>query len=250
MRNSRRLIPLEALGVALAAVACTVGPAIPVAPPPPNAPQTATTTMGLTPSEAESSPAEAPLMDGGSLAPGTYRVGFLTPLDVEFTVGRSWTAFEDWALLNDNGRTAVSFYRVVDVFADPCDWKDNEIRPRVGPTPADLIAAMARFPDRRPTPGRATEVSGWSGLVAEWSVPLDARFADCDDALYTSWSKSNWRADDFGLRFHQAPGQVDRIYALDIAGTRLVIDENWTPGTNAAELAELRTVVESITITR
>jgi len=239
-----------AIWVILAAAGCTAGsPASPAALPAasPALPPPAST-LDSTPKE--SAKTANRLMGDGSLAAGTYRVGFLLPLDVAFTVGSGWRAFEDWALLNANNRTAVSFYRVVDVFADPCHWKANAIRPAVGPTPADLVAAMARFPERSPTPSEPVTLDGWPGLVSEWSVPLDARFAACDDGLYTSWSKSNWPASDFGLRFHQAPGQVDRIYALDIDGTRLVIDENWTPGTTAAELDELRAVVESVTLTR
>jgi len=196
------------------------------------------------------SPSKAPIMGDRSLVAGTYRVGSALPLEVNLTVGDGWNGLQDWALLNSNGRTAVSFYRVVSLFADPCAWKRNDFDPPVGPSVDDLVNAMGTFTARTPTAPQAITLAGWSGKVVEWSVPLDAAFDDCDDGMYSSWRFSNWPADEFGMRFHQAPGQVDRIYALDVDGTRLIIDENWTPRTTADERAELHDVVESLTISR
>jgi hypothetical protein len=184
------------------------------------------------------------------LEAGTYRVGFLLPLAVTVTVPEGWSAFEDWALLNQasHGGTAVSFYRVVNLYEDPCHWQDAEMDPPVGQTVQDLVDAMAGFAERDPSEPQPETISGFSGQVIEWRVPTDTKFAECDSDQYRSWTKSNWRADDFGVRFHQLPGQVDRIHALDVGGTRLVIDQNWIASAGDDARQELQTIVDSITI--
>jgi hypothetical protein len=93
------------------------------------------------------------------------------------------------------------------------------------------MAAVASRPERKPSQPAPLTLSSWSGKVVEWSVPLDANFADCDLGQYQTWTVSNWGGGDVGQRFQQAPGQMNRYYALDINGTRLVIDESW--GTDA-----------------
>ena len=83
-----------------------------------------------------------------------------------------------------------------------------------------------------------------------WSVPADADFATCDEGEYRSFITTNGLASDSGVRFHQAPGQVDRNYIVDVNGTRIVIDANYLAGTSEAELQELQQIVDSIHIER
>jgi hypothetical protein len=74
--------------------------------------------------------------------------------------------------------------------------------------------------DRRTSPDR----------TPEWSVPIDiafdeadkekALFPDCDGQTFESWTANGWN----GHRFQQAPGQVDRLWILDVNDERLVVD--------------------------
>jgi len=47
-------------------------------------------------------------------------------------------------------------------------------------------------------------------------------------------------------RYQQAPGQVDRLWILNVEGRRLVIDANYMPGGTAQDHADLARVVDSI----
>jgi hypothetical protein len=81
-------------------------------------------------------------------------------------------------------------------------------------------------------------IDGYSGKMIELTFPSDIDLADCDAGEFRSWEG----------RFHQAPGQVDQIYILDVAGQRLVIDSHFLPGTTEADLAERQAVLDSIHI--
>ena len=72
--------------------------------------------------------------------------------------------------------------------------------------------------------------------MIELSVPDDIDFADCDSGEFHTWEG----------RFQQAPGQIDRIYILDVGGQRLLIDSHFQPGTPEADLAEQQAIFESI----
>ena len=191
-----------------------------------------------------------PLLGGQTLQPGSYRVGYVLPLNVVVTVGPGWHSFADAFVLSAGERTAVAFYRVMNGYSDPCDWQGHELEPAIGPSVDDLMAAVASRPERKPSQPAPLTLSSWSGKVVEWSVPLDANFADCDLGQYQTWTVSNWGGGDVGQRFQQAPGQMNRYYALDINGTRLVIDESWGTDATAVERTELRALVESLSITQ
>ena len=188
-----------------------------------------------------------PVMGDYPLAPGTYRVSSMEPLSVSFTVGDGWHG-QDWFLFNENRQTHLGFTRVVNLFADSCHWKDNATEPPIGPTVDDLIAAISSHSERTPTAPEQVNVGGRAGKAIEWSVPADVDFAKCDDGIYASWTMSTWRGDVLGVRSDWARSQVDRIYALDVGGTRLVMEENWIPGTTDAERAAMHAIVESLTI--
>lgn len=218
---------------------------------PANSAPSPTATTSTLPSPTPRATASLPFIAGQvPLPPGRYLVGNMPPARVSLTVPDAWDAFENWAVLKggkDSGRMGIGFYRVHDVYGDPCHW--NGLAPvSVGPTVSDLVAAMATFADRRPQTPVNVRISGYPGVMVEWSVPDDADFSSCDSGQYRSWTKSNWAETDFGIRFHQAPGQVDRNYIIDVAGVRLVIDAYYLAGTSAADIAELEQMVESIQI--
>jgi len=61
---------------------------------------------------------------------------------------------------------------------------------------------------------------------------------------FESWTASGWSSE----RWQQGPGQVDRIWILDVQGQRLVIDAGYMPSATTAERAELNCIVHSIRI--
>jgi hypothetical protein len=97
------------------------------------------------------------------------------------------------------------------------------------------------------------EVDGRPGTYLEWSVPTDiafdddGNFPDCDGDGeghfdFRSWAGAGWAH----TRYHQGPGQIDRLWILDVDGKRLVIDAFSMPEATDDEVAEIFDVVESI----
>lgn len=60
--------------------------------------------------------------------------------------------------------------------------------------------------------------------------------------FFESWTANGWASD----RYQQVPGQVDRLWILDVDGQRLVVDAWYLPAATAQDLAELAEVVDSI----
>lgn len=140
----------------------------------------------------------------------------------------------------------ITFWDVGEVFAHPCQWKGKMIQP--GPTAADLATVLAERPLRDATEPVDVVVDGYAGKEMEWSVPDHIDFSTCDtfegDNFFESWDAAagSWASD----RYQQGPGQVDRLWILDVNGERLVIDAMYMPSTDAKDRAELGQVMESI----
>lgn len=143
---------------------------------------------------------------------------------------------------------AVGFWEVDQVYGNPCPSSGTLFQP--GPTVDDLVAALADIPLRNPTRPIDVTIDGYAGKYLEWSVPADIDFAACDpdgvkDDYFDSWTDT-----DGGGRYQQGPGQVDRLWILDIDGARLVIDAFWMPLATSDEREQLQRVVESIRFER
>ena len=114
--------------------------------------------------------------------------------------------------------------------------------PRIqpGPTVDGLASALAAVPLRNATTPVDVTVDGYTGKYLEWSVPDAIDFATCDkedgEARFQSWTG----------RWQQGPGQVDRLWILDIDGARLVMDAWYAKETTAVDRAELTQIMDSI----
>jgi hypothetical protein len=121
----------------------------------------------------------------------------------------------------------------------------------------DLANALVDVPMRNATKPIEVTIDGYAGMYLEWSVPAelevigDSEFPACDSTSeghndFLSWTGKGWASD----RYHQGAGQVDQLWILDIAGSRLVIDAFSMPYATAEEREELLAVVESIAFER
>jgi hypothetical protein len=189
-------------------------------------------------------PTPPPPPPEGNLDPGTYTLT-LSSGTATVTVPAGWEGLEDWGVVNGEGQSfrAVGFwpagdFAVYDMYSDPCAWLTNVVEPPIGPTVDDLATALAAQAMRGDALPTDTTVDGYQGKYLELSVPTDIDFADCDLGEFRSWEG----------RFHQGPGQIDRLYILDVEGQREVIILHHMPGTSDADLAEQQAVFESIDI--
>jgi hypothetical protein len=167
--------------------------------------------------------------------------------DVLITLPDGWTGIGGWAFHRANA-IAVQFWNVDQVYGHPCQWEGTLTRP--GPTVDDLANALVDRPLRNATKPIGVTLDGYSGKYLEWSVPSDADFSKCDtDAgvhYFESWTAHGGEGD----RYHQGPGQVDRLWILDVRGSRVVIDAFSMPSAKAAQIDELLAVVNSINFER
>lgn len=234
-RYSRVSTMLVAIAVALLASACGAGPtarssAVPTVMP-----------YLLTDLKAGTYSIEYPLMD----TPGH------TFPKVVVTVPAGWRDYSKLAVQSRVGtprQIAVAFWDVVGVYANGCHWLGVPLIDP-GPTVDGLAAVLAARPLRNATAPVAVSLGGYQGKYLEWSVPADINFSDCDmgpgdtTGVFESWTGYGTGGGD---RYQLGPGQVDRLWILDVEGRRLVIDANYMPGSTTQDRAELQQVADSI----
>jgi hypothetical protein len=163
---------------------------------------------------------------------------------IELTLPAGWFNYDGWTVSKGEKvpfRMAVSFWDVDQVYPTPCDWAGKAMVDP-GSEVDGLAAALANQPLRNAIGPTDVVLAGFHGKYVELSVPADIDFDDCDERYFESWTGKGWASD----RYQQSPGQVDRIWVLDVAGERLVVDASYLPEATAQNRAELERVVDSI----
>ena len=158
-----------------------------------------------------------------------------------------WSSNGAFVLIGDIG---LSVWDAIQVPTDPCLWQSTMTTP--GPTVDDLVQALLAQKTRNPTAPRDVTLAGHTGTYLEWSIPEDAvvtgdaDFEGCDDPGNGHHDFISWLGIGGSERYHQAAGQVDRLWVLDVNGQRLVVDATYTPKTPEARRAELDQIAQSI----
>jgi hypothetical protein len=197
-----------------------------------------------------------------ALEAGTYRMaaGSGTFPRIVVTVPDGWNNLDGW-VLNRGGASGVTvamqLWDVHQVYGHPCQWDGTLFQP--GPRVDDLAEALIEVPMRNATQPTEVSLDGFVGKYLEWSVPADIEmdeqgdFPDCDltDDGHRDFKSWTGTGNGWGTnRYHQGPGQVDRLWILDVDGKRLVIDAFDMPLATHEEREELVGVVESIEFER
>ncbi len=256
---------VAALTAGCAAAAVPSGTVTPAASPIAMASPTVSSPEAPSPSPVDTIPT---LPDDQALEAGTYRlarsvVGPRFP-PILVTVPDGWLSIRGgWAIKRsrageDFDPVAVQFWDVAEIYGHPCQWKGSLFDP--GPTVDDLAEALVDVPLRDATQPADVTIDGYDGKYLEWSVPADMKvgehngysdFEGCDvtgdgDRAFFSWTASGQAS----ALYHQAAGQVDRLWIVDVDGARLVIDGTSMPRATSEEIGELHDVVESIRFER
>ena len=148
----------------------------------------------------------------------------------------------------------MSIVNVTNVVQDGCTTH-AAADPPVGPTVGDMATALAALsPFILTKPPSDVTVDGFSGKHLELTVPDlavrvigdDAAFTDCMDG----GELKSWIGEPLSYAFHgySYPGQVEEIWLLDVDGTRLMIEALWSPDSPEEDIAELRSILDSIDI--
>ena len=196
------------------------------------------------------------------LEPGTYFIDPdlepSTPLRVVYEV-----PFEGWSMWigatksSDDGFVMVSISTVTNLVRHGCrdhSWAD----PPVGPSVDDLAAGLGDLgPFRVTSPPKHVTIYGYSGKHLELTVPDlpvegegdDRRFAGCEEGTLKSWVAFVDTAEEGDAFYgYSEPGHTEDFWILDIQGTRLMIEANWSPDPPRKDLAEMRAILDSIRI--
>jgi hypothetical protein len=238
---------------ALLVVACT------------SAPEGADTTTSspTAPSEPSPTPTIQDIMElepFGPLEPGTYFIDPdadpSTPLRVVYEVpAEGWSMWTGAVKFADDGHVGISITTVENLVSDGCSdhsWAD----PAVGPSVDDLAVALADLaPFRVTSPPKDVTIYGYSGKHLELAVPDlpvkgegdNRRFAGCMGGTLESWIAPEALGGVF-YGYNAEPGRTEEFWILDVDGTRLMIEANWSPASPRKDVAEMRTVLDSIQI--
>lgn len=197
---------------------------------------------------------------GTAMSAGTYAVGVHgfkrtgAPVPV-IRVPDGFFSLDYWAVYSPRAPSpdtvtpdmhGVQFWGVKAVFDDGCaaGEQSGDKQPwDPGPTVADLAQALGDrdFVSVAPVP---VSVAGYDGMYLETVVP-DVDFGTCAGGFFESWTSAVG-----DRRHHQGPGQVDRIWILDVDGYRLVIDAWHMPGSTAEQIETVTRMVDTLTIAR
>jgi hypothetical protein len=192
------------------------------------------------------SPTAVPtLVKGDTLSSGRYALrheGMQMTFEAE--------GWEAWAFgvvapegASPPGGRGLSFSLVDEVYADPCRWNRGFFDPPVGPTVDDLAVALTEQPGTGASRPEPVELAGYTGEQMQLQVPRSIRLDECWNTEFHLWS-----ARPYGGRYVQGPGQIDKLWILDVDGTPLVIDAAYFPETSSEDREELMDIVESVRI--
>lgn len=227
-------------------------------------PQTSPTTSAST--------ATPPLLRDGLVAPGRYRqvlrfeceegdtIGCPpnatppSPIEFDITIPDGWESATDFRLLYPTGMGGLADARGatndpdgaglvvgwtnfhVGLNSDPCARDhDGHLVPDipVGPTAGDFARAVVDHPTLDVTEPKRVKLGGFRGRYFELAGPSD--ISGCDD----------WRPWDPGF-YVQGPDNHWDVWAVDVAGTRVVVVAQYFPGTPDEIVTQLGEMVESI----
>lgn len=194
------------------------------------------------------------------LEPGTY---FIDPdadpstlLRVVYEVPvEGWSMWTGAVKFADDGHVGVSITTVTNLVRHGCrdhSWAD----PPVGPSVDDLAAELADLaPFRVTSPPKDVTIYGYGGKHLELTVPDlpvegqgdDRRFTECMEGTLQSWIAPEALGGAF-YGYNGEPGRTEQFWILDIEGTRLMIEANWSAVSPRKDVAEMRAILDSIRI--
>jgi len=134
------------------------------------------------------------------------------------------------------------------VYGDPCKWSST--RPETPATTVDeIVAALAAQALRDASTPVDIMLDGHAGKSMTLHVPDDANFSQCDKDSAGQGRFGSWGFGTTHLspnRYHQGPGQIDKVWIVDVDGELVVLDIAYYAGTPKASVDEMDAIVNSI----
>jgi len=249
-----KLVPIG-LGAAVVVVALAIGIQLLGPPAPGGVGGAPSATPSPTPGPSVAAPSSAPeglLPEGSHVLSDGGTIDGLPTLPITVTIpAPDWYGEPGDRILTKNDNSAapngagmIVFFGELYVYGDPCEWSTT--RPDAPATTVDeLVSALAAQASRDATAPVDITLGGYAGKSITLHVPDDAVFSECDRDTFGSWGVPG--ADLTPFRYHQDPGQIDEVWAVDVDGVLTVIDWAYYAGTPTEHVDELRAIIESIT---
>jgi hypothetical protein len=156
---------------------------------------------------------------------------------------RDWEQFGtisiNKSIVGPQGAEAIIFWTSFPdgELADPCD---DLLGPTVGPSAADLAAALATAPGTELVTGPSNVTVG--GLSAKHVVITVREDVGCDPGYFYTWQDVRWGALWPGTNV----GDTIRVWIVAVKGTRLFIEAQTTKDASDAVEGEIAEIVRSI----
>ena len=135
---------------------------------------------------------------------------------------------------------------------DPCDW-DTTLPDAASATVDEYVDAFGAQASRDASPAEDITIDGRAGKRITLNVPKDLAFegegnaVSCDQTHFCSLADPELSPAEQCARYHQGPGQIDEVSIVDVDGVVVLVFAAYYEGTPAADVAELRAIVDSIT---
>lgn len=181
-----------------------------------------------------------------TLEPGTYVTADPFPLQIRMTVPAGWRGKVGGQYLAYLERTSgsgwIGFSIFDRVFADPCHPGEGILDRTAGPVEA-LATALAGLPSVEVTTPVDATIGGRTGNQLTITAPTVT--TGCE--LASGGTFPIWEL-PLGSTNELMPGQTDRVWIVDVDGTRLVIDATHSFGTDEVLDAEIQGILDSLQI--
>ena len=196
-------------------------------------------------------PSVRPLPNDLPTPPGAYvfrgdSIYGIAGLDITFSVAQegwvSWGAGVVTTQPDIRDQVGIGFTNVANLYEDPCRWvATGLLDPAVGPSVEDLIEAFASQQHFRATAPTPVSLAGFHGTYIELMIDADLDFSRCDQGTVHCWFDVKGNS-----RYYQGPGQVNQLWVVDVAGTRVVIEVSFFPQASQADRDAVAQLIESI----
>jgi len=166
----------------------------------------------------------------GSGRGSSFFFGSVPEVPVTFTMPAGWEAEDGWVRKsNSDPLFGLVFIDVANIYTDGCQWR--LVQPPVGPTVDDHVAAYANLPGFEGAASKVT-VDGFDGKLIQYTV-ADFKEGECIGGRFGIFREDTGEVGAAPHIWAQAPRQRNRLWILDVNGTRLVISA-WDPGNMSA----------------
>jgi hypothetical protein len=196
---------------------------------------------------ATASPPRLDRLPEGQLAAGAYEIDAVFPVRLTFTVPNGFEhgigASDGVGIQGNPGGRGIEFQIASNVYPDPCHSAAGPADPPIGGSVDDLVTAMTSLVDFQAGPVTDITIGGLPAKAFDLTNEIDQ--STCDPESLPTFLFADTHAPS-GV----GTGERQRIYVMDVQGTRLMIMtyyfSNETGSTDATEAATLAEIVQSI----